>query len=155
MCHSRLFEKLSRRGIPAYIIQLLKSWNSQQRLFVKLGNAVSDVFLMTNGIRQGSIMRPHLFNIYVDGFNLLLSNSKIGCHIGGIPLNNFSYADDLAILAPSARALNKLLSICDEFVRKNIIEFSAAKSVVLLILPKTFKLVTEPNIYLGKSFSPM
>ena len=105
---------------------------------------------MTSGIRQGSILSPHLF-IYVDELNLLLSDSKIGCHIGEKPLNNFSYADDLAILAPSARALNKLLAICDDFAKKNIIEFRAAKSFVWLMLPKTFKLVTRPNIYLGES----
>ena len=71
ICHSRLFEKLSRRGTPAYILHLLKTWYSHQRLFAKWpkwGNAVSDVFFMNNGIRQGSILSPHLFN-------LLLSNS--------------------------------------------------------------------------------
>ena len=82
---------------------------------------------MTNGIRQGSILSPHLFNIHVDELNLLLSNSKIGCHIAGKPLNNFSYAEHLAILAPSARALNELLAIGNDFARKNLIEFSAAK----------------------------
>ena len=45
--------------------------------------------------------------------NLKAHLKKIGCHIGGKPLNNFSYADDLAILAPSAHALNKLLANCD------------------------------------------
>ena len=85
---------------------------------MKLCNAVYDVFFMTNDTRQGSILSPHLFNNYVEELNLLLSDSKIGCHIGGKPLNNFSFADDLAILAPSAHALNKLLAICDEFAKK-------------------------------------
>ena len=55
------------------------------------------------------------------------------------------------ILAPSARALNEMLAICDDFAKKNLIEFSAAKSVVLLVLPKTLKLVNKPNIYLGEN----
>ena len=49
------------------------------------------------------------------------------------------------MLAPSARALNKLLASCDDFANKNLIEFSTAKSVVLLIIPKTFKIITKPN----------
>ena len=57
----------------------------------------------------------------------------------------------MAILAPSANALSELLAICDEFAKKNLIKFSAAKSAVLLVLPKTIKLVSKPNIYLGES----
>ena len=118
---------------------------------MKWGNAVSDVFFMTNGIRQGSILSPHLFNIYVDKLIFFLSNSNIGCHIGRKPLNNFSCADDLAILVPSASALNERSAVCDDFAKKNLIEFSAAKSVGLLVPPKTLKLVTKPNVYLGET----
>ena len=32
VCHSRLFEKLSRRGTLACILQLLNTWYSQERL---------------------------------------------------------------------------------------------------------------------------
>ena len=101
---------------------------------------------MTDGIKEGSVLSPHLLNIYVDALNLLLSNSKIGCQIGGEPINNFSYTNDLAILGPSARSLNKLLAICDNFAMKILFVFSAAKLVVLLLLPKTFKIVTKPDI---------
>ena len=79
---------------------------------------------------------------------------KSGGHIEGKPLSNFSFADDLAILAPSPCGENKLLAVCDDLAKENVIEFTAANSVVLLILPKTFKLVTKPNIYLGESVLP-
>ena len=58
---------------------------------------------MTNGIRQVSIVCPHIFNIYVDEINLLLSHSKMVCRIGD---------------KPSSRALNKLLAVCDAFAKK-------------------------------------
>lgn len=117
---------------------------------MKWNASLSEAFLMTNGIRQGSVLSPYLFSLYVDELNLLLSESGLGCHVGGRPLNNFSYADDLAILAPCARALNSLLEICDIFARENCIEFSSSKSVVLLITPKHFTLDIRPNIYLGE-----
>ena len=59
--------------------------------------------------------------------------------------------DDLAILTPSSRALKALLVTCVAFATRNHIKLRVAKSVVLLILPKTSILVTKPNIYLGKS----
>ena len=90
--------------------------------FCEVGNDVSEVLFMTKGIRQGTILSHHLFDIHFDELKSLPSDSKIGCDIGGKLLNNFSCADDLAILAPSVRALNNLLAICDDFAKKNLIE---------------------------------
>ena len=58
-----------------------------------------------NGLRQGSILSPYLFNVYVDQLNIILAKSGIGCHVADKAFNNFSYADDLVVLAPSARGL--------------------------------------------------
>ena len=74
------------------------SWYSQQRPFVTRGNAVSYVFFMTNDTRQSSILSPHRFKNYVDELNILISDSKIGCHNGGKPLINFSDADEKGFL---------------------------------------------------------
>ena len=103
---------------------------------------------MSNGIRQGSILSPYLFNIYVDELNLLLTNSKVGCHVGGKSSNNFSYADDLAVIAPTAKALNELLGICESFASQNYIEFSPTKTVVMLVSPVGSSFTNKPNIYL-------
>ena len=37
-----------------------------------------------------------------------LTSAGVSCHIGGSPMDNFVYADDLALLAPTARQLNKI-----------------------------------------------
>lgn len=149
--HSKLFLKLIERGVPIYIILLLRSWYMTQRLYAAWGSTQSEALRMSNGIRQGSIISPYLFNVYVDELNVLLAKSKLGCHVGGKPLNNFSYADDLAIIAPTARALNGMLVICSEFARENHIEFSASKSVVLVIVPPAVNISNKPNIFLGRN----
>ena len=106
---------------------------------------------MKNGIRQGSILSPHLFNVYVDDLNYALSSSRVGCHVGEKPMNNLSYADDLALVAPSTAALNDLLKICDTFAAENYIIFSSTKSVCMRILPKQLKLNNCPSVYLGEN----
>ena len=82
---------------------------------------------MLNGIRQGSIVSPHLFNVYVDEMNERLNRSKVGCFISNTPMNNFSYADDLALVAPSAASLNELLKICGCFAKEHFIIFLGIK----------------------------
>ena len=81
--------------------------------YVGWGSVRSLAFTMSNGIRQGSVLSPHLFSVYVDDLSHMLNGSVLGCHIAGTPANNFSYADDLAIVCPSAVALNDLLGVCE------------------------------------------
>ena len=150
--YSKLFSKLVSRGVPKYLICLLKNWYQNQSLFIRWGNIISEGFGMTNGIRQGSKLSPHLFNVYLDELNEGLVNSNLGCHIGGVPMNNFAYADDLALVGPSARAINGLLQICDRYAVAHDVIFSTTKSECMCIQSSSssIRLNFLPNICLGK-----
>ena len=145
----KLLSNLANRGVPLLIVQLLMFWFTNQSLRIGWGCVLSDSFNMNNGIRQGSILSPHLFNVYVDVLNHDLNKSRVGCHIANDPMNNFSYADDLVLVAPSVTALNDLLKICDRFAKDNYVIFSTAKTVCMRILPKGIKLNNCPSVYLG------
>ena len=146
-----LFIKLIDRGTPLHIVLMLKFWYISQSLLVSWGNSLSEPFNMGNGIRQGSILSPYLFNVYVDDLNHKLNDSGVGCHIAGLPMNNFSYADDLVLVSPSPIAANELLRECDSFAKANYILFSTTKSVCMRILPKSIKIRRYPAVYLGDS----
>ena len=60
----KLFRKLLQRGAPKYLISTLLHWYTNQKLFIKLESVVSEGFGMTNGIREGSKLSRHLFNVY-------------------------------------------------------------------------------------------
>jgi len=62
--HEKLFCKLYNRGAPKYLV--LAFWYAHQSLYVKWGNSMSASFNIGNEIRQGSILSPFLFNIYMD-----------------------------------------------------------------------------------------
>ena len=47
----------------------------------QVGAALSDSFFITNGVRQGGILSPLLFNVYMDALSSSLSNTPIGCSI--------------------------------------------------------------------------
>ena len=64
--HCQLFKILVDRKFPAYVIEVSVYWYQEQRMCVKWDGMASDTFSVCNGIKQGGILSPKLFNIYVD-----------------------------------------------------------------------------------------
>ena len=56
-----------------------------------------------------------LFCLYIDDLLLALSKSGVGCFIGNNFVSALVYADDIVLVAPTASALRKLLSICGDY----------------------------------------
>jgi len=110
--HVKLFQKLIERHTPLYIVKLLSAWYSTQHYCIRWGGLLSDEFAVTNGVRQGGILSPALFNVYIHDLDKKLSDQGIGCHINGLCVNHLIYADDLCLLSPSIKGLQKLINIC-------------------------------------------
>ena len=64
---------------------------------------------MSNGIRQGFLLSPLFFSVYVNKLSIELNNANIGCYIENMPVNHLLYADDMVLMAPSAPELNDLI----------------------------------------------
>ena len=60
--HFKLFQKLLNRGVPGYLVRILAFWYSNQSMCVRWGSTMSKSCNVTNGVRQGRILSPYLFN---------------------------------------------------------------------------------------------
>ena len=108
----------------------------------------SQSFDKSNGLKQGSVISPYLFNVYLYDSSYKLLQSNIGCHTGNAHMNHFAYADDLALVAPTAGALNKLLEVSQNFASEHFIILSVSKTVCMVIPSKGVKWKCTPNFYL-------
>ena len=119
-----LFMKLRQRDFPAVALRLLVYIYLNQSCFIRWNSVESDTFIVKNGVRQGAILSPSLFCVYLDTLLCQLRDAGVGCHIGGQYLGAFGYADDVTLLAPSRQALQVMLNICENFATSHSMLFS-------------------------------
>ena len=147
--HWTLFKKLIDRGVPNSVIKTLVFWYRTQEMIVGWGGCVSSGFKTTNGIKQGGLLSPSLFNVFVDGINDSLAASEVGCSMGGVSVNTISYADDMVLIAPHANALQQLVNICEQEAQKLDILYNTEKSVCMLVKPNRSRIEYRREITLN------
>ena len=119
-----LFEKLVERKLPAVVVRVLMFVYEEQTAWVQWGKEKSRTFGIVNGTRQGSVLSPALFSVYMDDLLLKLRKAGVGCHLGGVFTGVVGYADDLLLMAPSRSAMVTMLKICEDYAGQNNLEFS-------------------------------
>ena len=133
--YCKLFKLLLNRQLPAHILRVLINLYTNSCVRVAWGAITSDYFSADNGVKQGAVLSPVLFCVYIDDLLLLLKKAGFGCYIGDHFVGALAYADDIVLVAPSATALRKMLAICEDYADEYCICFNAAKSKYLVILP--------------------
>jgi len=126
-----LFEKLIQRKVPMCFVRLLKHWYKEQTMRLKWGKHFSELFHVSNEVRQGAVLSPYLFAVYLDDFSNELNNIKAGCYIGEVLLNHLIFADDISVLCPSVRWLQRILDVFQAYAESHGIIFICNKTVCM------------------------
>ena len=129
--HDILFDLLLSRGLPSPVVRLLSSWYSTQNLSVRWGSASSTPFTVSNGVRQGGVLSPVLFSIYLDELLMKLESLDVGCFWNNHFAGALAYADDIVLLAPSASALRILLASCELHGSRLGLQFNPLKTQLI------------------------
>ena len=130
--YDKLFKILLERKICPLVIKLLINFYSNIRGEVKWENCKSDIFDIKNGVKQGGVLSPVLFTMYIDCLIDRVEKKGIGCHVGNRNVSIFVYADDIILLSPTFGAMKALLNTCESFGQEFGLRFNISKSEVIL-----------------------
>ena len=107
MDHNKPWKILKEMGIPDHLTCLLRNLYAGQDARVRIGHGTTDWFQIGKGVRQGCILSPCLFNLYVEYImrNARLEEAQAEIKIAGRNINNLRYADDTTLMAESEEEL--------------------------------------------------
>ena len=85
---------------------------------IRINGMLTEPFDVTSGVKQGDIISPLLFSMYLNDLATGIKNLNCGLDINDYNLSILLYADDIVLIAPSERALQKMLSYIHKWCKK-------------------------------------
>ena len=148
-----LYTKIHSRMLPQHWRALVTYYESSTAN-IKLCNEKSEMFKINCGVKQGGILSPTLFSIYMNDLIKEIIKSNTGAICGSANTSILAYADDLALITQSHISMQELLNTCSRFGDHWCIKFNSNKSKVMRFeaRKKHFKSPREDGkckLYLG------
>ena len=105
--HNKLWKILKEMGLPDHLTCLLRNLYTGQEATVRTGHGTTDWFQIGQGVCQGCVLSPWLFNLYAEYIlrNAGLEEVQAGIKIARRNINNLRYADDTIFMAESEEEL--------------------------------------------------
>ena len=130
---------LKEMGIPDHLTCLLRNLFAGQEATVRTRQGTTDWFQIGNGVHQGYILSPCLFNLYAEYImqNARMDEAQAGIKIAGRNINNLRYADDTTLMKESEEELKSLLMKVKEESEKVGLKLNIQKTKIMASSPIT------------------
>ena len=133
-----LWDVLKVYGIGGKLLEGVKSFYVNSRACVRVGGGESECFPVKVGLRQGCVMSPWLFNIYMDGVVREVNMRVLGRGLSLVSaerrewkVNQLLFADDTALVADSEELLRRLVEEFGRVCQRRGLKVNVGKSKVM------------------------
>ena len=127
----KMWDRLKAINISGKLLTAIKALYDCVSSCVKVNNHKTEWFQVKCGLRQGCILSPLLFNIYINDLALYLKSMDIGIDIGEEKICILMYADDIVLLTDNEKDLQTLLNALNDWCKNNDMSINVTKSNVV------------------------
>lgn len=131
---NELFARLWEVGIRGHMLYVLLHMYNEVESCVSINGQLTERFQYECGVRQGCMLSPTLFAIFMDGVVRHIDGqcSKDGIKVGNRYVRILLYADDIVLLGENATMLQRLMNELGEHACGARYEISQKKTQVLV-----------------------
>ena len=127
-----LWKRLWDEGIRGKIWRIIRNLYERTQSCVLVDDERTDFFDVEVGVRQGCVLSPTLFAIFINNLAREISESGVGIDVGGKKVAILLYADDIVIITDSAEDLKKSMKIATNWGKQWRCSFNRDKSQVVV-----------------------
>ena len=136
-----LLEKIQKNGICGNFFNIIKTMYTKDTAKIKIKDKCSESFKPNKGVRQGCVLSPLLFNIYLADLQKYLDNCGDNAKIDeNKEISCLIWADDILILSESEVGLQKKLDALKIYCLNNELTVNTEKTKCM-IFNKTGRLI--------------
>ncbi|MCU7800906.1 MAG: reverse transcriptase family protein [gamma proteobacterium symbiont of Lucinoma myriamae] len=127
-----LMYKLLKQNIGGMFFTVLRSMYVNNDMCIKINNSQRSSFFSSNvGVRQGDVISPILFNLYVSDLQKFLGTDNDTPVLETTSVNCLMYADDLVLISRSEVGLQRLVDRLSEYCCQWKMEVNTDKTKVI------------------------
>jgi len=152
--HDGLLLRLLQYNINGKFYKLIKHLYSNSSCYIKLGSRRTRTFQYSRGVRQGCILSPLLFNLYLNELSILLNQTARTDPIflpNNTKLSSLLYADDLVLLSHSRQGLQNSINSVVNFCKEWQMNINEKKSKVMIFCKRISEKVKNCSFTLNNS----
>ena len=118
--------------IGGKFLSILENIYTDNQIFVKVGGGLTEPFTTTKGVKQGCVLSPCLFNLFINKIPDIYDDSCDLLSICGTPLPVLMWADDLVTFSHSAQGLKNSINKTKLFFDKMHLVINTKKTKVMI-----------------------
>ena len=127
-----LLGKLRDVGITGNLFNIIRAIYTNDQAYIKLDGKIARPFAINRGVRQGCVLSPLLFNIFMAGLAKSLCATGIGFLLDNIKMNSLFWADDIVLFARDSVELEGLLGVVAAYCGRNKLTVNCKKTKCMI-----------------------
>lgn len=133
-----VWRSLEKRKVDSFLRRSITSLYRHTRNYIRTNNADSEEFTTGEGLRQGSVLSPTLFNLILDDVTKEVEN-EVGKVLVGyrnmepVYLAQCAFADDLMICAKSEKELQRNLEVWNAALKQRNLKINLEKTKIMVV----------------------
>ncbi|XP_063952192.1 uncharacterized protein LOC135153482, partial [Lytechinus pictus] len=128
-----LLSKIAVTRPPTVLLDTISEFYNSCSSKVFWKHEVGPSFPVLQGVRQGGVLSPMLYTLYINDLIKRLREYHLGCSVGNLYVGVIAFADDIALLSNEPMELQQMLNVTFHYTKEWKYKINPSKSAIIVL----------------------